>query len=513
MMRWFTLLALTLTTMVIGNGQGLRSFMLSEEHALPFSNVNNDLVRSGDTLWAGTSSGLAMSLDHGLKWKYFDKSLGFRDGGISAIAVNGRSIWIAQALSYRKSGEAIPIGVGLSYSSDGGLTWQHFEQPMEERGATVDTIRYGHNNIRSLAITARENNLTYDIAINGPTVWVASFAGMLRRSDDRGTTWSRVVLPPDNRNSIAPTDTLDFDLSPSSGALGLRENLNHRVFSVIAASDGSLWVGTAAGINVSTDGGTSWRRLSHQNQLKPISGNFVVALSEQRWNDKTVIWAATVNALDPDEQRGVSFSNDGGETWTTALLGEFAHNFAFKDSIAYVATDNGLFRTDDMGRTWLLSGSIIDPTNRQRITATAVNAVAVMGDTVWVATGGGLAYTIDSPELPFGSQWRVLRRYESVVSTSSTYSYPSPFSPDDQAVRIHYALRGSAANVSIRIFDFSMQLVKTLIQNAPRSGAFEHDEVWDGRDEQRRRVANGVYFYRIDIDGEDPRMGKIFVVE
>ena len=55
------------------------------------------------------------------------------------------------------------------------------------------------------------------------------------------------------------------------------------------------------------------------------------------------MWAATVNANDPDEIKGVSYSDNAGQTWKTTLLGEWAHNIAVKDSIVYIATDNGLF--------------------------------------------------------------------------------------------------------------------------------------------------------------------------
>ena len=111
-------------------------------------------------------------------------------------------------------------------------------------------------------------------------------------------------------------------------------NLNHSVFSIYASDDTTIWVGTAGGINKSTDGGTSWRKFSHQNQAKPISGNFVVALKEQQLVNQRIIWAATVNAEDNNEIKGVSYSSDSGESWVTTLLGEFAHNIAFNDSIS-----------------------------------------------------------------------------------------------------------------------------------------------------------------------------------
>jgi hypothetical protein len=35
--------------------------------------------------------------------------------------------------------------------------------------------------------------------------------------------------------------------------------------------------------------------------------------------------------------------------------------------------------------------------------------------------------------------------------------------------------------------------------------------IW--RDDRGRRVSNGIYFYRIEIEGSDPQWGKIFVLQ
>jgi hypothetical protein len=345
---------------------------------------------------------------------------------------------------------------------------------------------------------------------------------MLRKSTDRGQTWQRIVLPPDSLNQISPSDTLKFALSGvdkffASDSLynkdTLRASLNHVMFSVYASDDSTIWVGTANGVNKSTNGGISWRKFNHLNQLKPISGNWVVGITEQRWGAKRILWAATVNAVDPDEKRGVSFSSDGGETWGTALLGEWAHNIAWRDSLVYVATDNGVYRSSDFGISWTRSGTIYDPSTLQRFASPTVYAVGVEGERLWTGGPEGLAYTIDSPPSPFGSSWKIFRTYQTVQATGQTYSYPLPFSPSSEAVRIHFSTAGKTTPVTIRLFDFAMQPVKTLLRDAVRSGSIEHDEIWDGRDDRGRRVANGIYFYRVELDGGDAQWGKIFVLQ
>ncbi|MBI3004386.1 MAG: hypothetical protein HYY49_03115 [Ignavibacteriales bacterium] len=454
------------------------------------------------------------TINKGLSWNNFGNTGDLTNRGISALAVDDESIWIATAFTTMQDGESLSSGGGLYYSSDRGQTWTFVAQPIDV--GTVDTLDYegGNNKILALAITTVVNNVTFDIALTKNTIWIASFAGMLRKSTNRGLTWDRVILPPDNLNSISPNDSLDFDLAPTSGRVGLRGNLNHRVFSLFASDDSTIWVGTAGGINKSTDGGISWQKYSHQNQLNPISGNFVVALKEQRWASKRVLWAATINAEAADEIRGVSFSADGGQNWKTALLGEFSHNISFQDSIVYVATDGGLFRSSDEGATWSRSGTIYDKQNLHRFSSSAVFAVSAMGDTVWVGGPEGITYTLDAPLQPFGSEWKVFRTYQTLAEPSATYSYPSPFSPDDEVVRIHYTVsRSSAQSITIRIFDFAMQPVRTLIQNAQRAGPREYDEIWDGNDNSGKRVANGVYFYRVEVDDAEPIWGKIFAIQ
>ena len=58
-----------------------------------------------------------------------------------------------------------------------------------------------------------------------------------------------------------------------------------------------------------------------------------------------------------------------------------------------------------------------------------------------------------------------------------------------------------------------MHRVRTIIKDAQRSGLQEHDEIWDGRDDSRNSVTNGVYFYRVVLNNGDPIWGKIMVLQ
>jgi hypothetical protein len=159
-----------------------------------------------------------------------------------------------------------------------------------------------------------------------------------------------------------------------------------------------------------------------------------------------------------------------------------------------------------------------DLTNLQRITQSTVYGVATQGDSLWIggSDGTALAYNIidDTVKHTFNATWKVFRTYEQIGTKRTTYSYPCPFSPSvDGKVRLHYSLVGkSAASVSIRIYDFGMLPVKTVLQNVTRTGGSENDETWDGKGDNNKFVANGVYFYSVEIDNSEPIWGKVFVI-
>ncbi|MCX7761718.1 MAG: hypothetical protein N2252_02635 [Candidatus Kryptonium sp.] len=472
---------------------------------LPPGNVVTNICICGDTVWIGTSKGLSRTTDGGKTWKNYYKTAEFGESRISAIACKDGVIWVALARTTKIDNNYFPEGLGLLYSTDGGQTWVKVNQPLDEKTDTLEI--YGSNTIKALPITTTINNIIYDIALTKDAIFIASFAGGLRKSTDMGKTWKRVVIPPDNLNRIKPNDILNFELNPV-------KNYNHRVFSVISVDDSIIWVGTADGINKSTDGGRSWVKFNHQNQISPISGNFVVALGNQKINQggtaKSIIWGATINANDPKEYKALSFSEDGGETWKTTLIGEFVHNIAFKDSTVYAVSDNGLWRTKNFGQNWEKAGKIIDFLSRQMIYTNVFYSIGVQKDTIWAGSSDGLVKFVDS-EI-FGDNWKIFRTYEKVAGHDKTYAYPNPFSPWLEVTRIHYSVDKPQSKVTIEIYDFAMRKIRTIISNATRDGVKEYDEIWDGKDDSGKIVPNGVYFYRVKID-EKELYGKILLIQ
>ncbi|MCH7761458.1 S8 family peptidase, partial [candidate division TA06 bacterium] len=70
---------------------------------------------------------------------------------------------------------------------------------------------------------------------------------------------------------------------------------------------------------------------------------------------------------------------------------------------------------------------------------------------------------------------------------------PNPF---HTFTTIHYSL-STKGKVTLRIYDITGRLVRTLVNG--EKGAGSHVVLWNGRDEQKREVTSGVYFYRLEV--------------
>jgi hypothetical protein len=457
----------------------------------PVSRMNSnsvvDILPVGDAIWTATGEGLSVTNDNGATWTHFSTPEGIGHGSATALATFGGRIWAATAFDTTTALGSFDAGGGIGWTSD-GHSWHWFPQPVDSR----DESRYKPT-------TTNVQNLIYDIAIvpseTDTTVWIASFGGGLRKSTDLGQTWTVVTV-----------DGLPFD------ALTY---LTHRMFSV--HFDGrALWAGSAGGIHRSLDYGKTWTTFTHQNQTEGISGNFVVAIGHHEVDGRTVIWAATVEALDSSEVRAVSVTLDNGLTWRTTLQGEFAHNFGFDGETVYAATDDGVYKSSDLGLTWARFPAITDAITGESLLTTEMAAVAAIPSrSVWFGSMDGLAASFDD-----GRSWKIFHAFETPGGPTApeTYAYPNPFSPlrqgvtesGDGHVRFQYHLTQSG-RVTAEVFDFGMNAVATVVRDRYRS-AGDFSEVWNGKNDFGDMVANGVYFYRITIDGSKTLWGKVMVI-
>ncbi|MGB9697545.1 MAG: hypothetical protein ACP5P3_09245 [Ignavibacteria bacterium] len=482
----------------------------------PISNFITDIFPSGDTVWFATGSGIMRTINNFASFQHYYGISPFGEDDISGFVVKNNFIVVATAISQEISGENIPVGTGIKVSIDYGLTWNSFPQPVDN---TADSnIVYGSNTLYALPVVVPQQNLAYDIAVtrtknttNGVTIWITSFAGGLRKSTDLGTTWQRVVLPPDNLDSININVTgYTFSLNP-------RNNLNHRAFTVEALNDSSLIVGTANGVNISTDWGVSWRKFNFQNSgsgINRIAGNFVVNLHIQRFSNQAIIWAATRKAEDPNEVNAISYTTNLGQSWRYTLKDISPNGISSKDSIVFAETEGGLWRARFGIFDWSKPSIIYDEITKDVLKTSSFYSGSNIGDTLYFGSADGLLRTIETGQ-PWLGRWKIFRAMQVIDLNSDikTYAAPNPFSPSTEVTRIFYKTGKTISKITIKIFDFGMNPVKTLIQNAVRTNPDELFTMWDGKNNSGYQVANGVYFYRIEVDDDPPVWGKILVLQ
>jgi hypothetical protein len=75
-------------------------------------------------------------------------------------------------------------------------------------------------------------------------------------------------------------------------------------------------------------------------------------------------------------------------------------------------------------------------------------------------------------------------------------NYPNPFNPET-TIEMSLPLSGKA---SLKVYNMRGQLVRTLADGQMTAG--KHTITWNGRDNQGRSVASGLYFYRVESNGQ-----------
>jgi len=228
----------------------------------------------------------------------------------------------------------------------------------------------------------------------------------------------------------------------------------------------------------------------------------------QMFNGKRIIWAATVNADDPTEQRGVSYTINDGLSWNTALLGERVYNITAHDSLVFAATSKGLWKTED-GINWArykparqaipVPNTAIHSTDEvlaNEVYSVAFDSRPYYGDnSIWIGTGDGAAHSYDLD----GLNWKIFR---AEYDRDEDYAYPNPFSPythnvigGDGYVRFHTNEWSGTFVIDFDVYNFAME--KVFAGSFDRRDASSGALKWNGRDTQGRLVDNGVYFVKL----------------
>jgi hypothetical protein len=512
-----------------------------------FGTEIGDIVWSGRYLWAATESGVAR-LDpqqaNGTSagdWVTFTVLNGIGRGSISALDAVGDTVWVSTIIDTATSIGTRQMGTGLSFSHDAGRTWTHIPNeaifdpqiPSFERGPGTQI-----------------DNGCFGLSIGQGEVWAAFFAGSTVRLSDDGRRWRRAL--PDGAEEIVffASDTAADSLRILADSLAnagadedlivralvesdslASQGLLHRTFSVLAYGD-TVWIGTSSGLTRSLDGGQTWKNIKVRPAVGgtvvpgQIGGNWVLSIEREITADgSSIVWVGTNVTGLPGEVASMSYSRDAGETWTVTGP-TFAWDFAFGPSYAWAATSRGLLSSAHPAEGAERSWEAVDVSAGESLSGTFVGLENMRWngeDVLWVGAENGLGRSTDE-----GANWRIIRDLVRVRtldtnsfvggggvrdSTAVTYAAPNPFSPSagDRSL-IVFSLQ-DAAQVDIDIYDFASRKVRSLVSGTSFIGGIDHQIPWDGRDDSGQSVANGTYFYRIQLDSGRQAFGKVVVLD
>jgi len=95
----------------------------------------------------------------------------------------------------------------------------------------------------------------------------------------------------------------------------------------------------------------------------------------------------------------------------------------------------------------------------------------------------------------------------SVYETALTGNYPNPFNP---VTNISFTIGDDNQKTSLIIYNILGQKVKTLVNSLLEKGAYNLS--WNGTDDDNKRVASGIFFYRL-TNGKDALTRKMILIK
>ncbi|MEX0661097.1 MAG: FlgD immunoglobulin-like domain containing protein [Balneolaceae bacterium] len=495
-------------------------------------NSITSLEASENALWIGPGLNRILDSELDIYVPQNADSVFFGRGRVFSLSVSQDTVLAGLGYNSSFGDESIQTAQGFYKSVDNGNNWQFLEFPLDPRpadgcdgesvGAPCDIeFTYGDETYIRTRITVPQQSPPFEVDFRGDVILSVNWASGLLRSIDGGESWERLILPPSSETELTPSETYEWNSLTESGEVvnryDPRYDNNLLGFGLLIDDEDRVWVGTASGINISTNALTAplheieWTRIPKSSQEDGLPGNWIVNIREQPETDR--VWMSTWST-GPDDENGLVYTDNGGETFSHFLMSERVNDIGFFDGSIFVAADRGLFISRDDGNSWERIEQIRSANTFIKQDA-IYYSIASTNDQIWVGTSDGLASSQDN-----GENWSIIRVdvplsggniYQPDAPDVNTYAYPNPFSPNQHGtVRIKYEAT-KAGSSQLSVYDFAMNPVYTSPKvSISLEGSYEF--TWDGQDQTGRYAASGPYIYVIDTAGKQID-GKILLID
>ena len=501
-------------------------------------NFLNEDVSSG--------TGLAWSLDNGNTWNYIEQP--------QDELPMCEELTCENPLNSPDECDCSPAASGCS--------WDVPTQTCSLVGNNI-IIDWGGQSLSSLAIQTSAKNVTYDVSadIINEYIYTANWAGMLRRFKytDNNPIWELVPLPMDGQSSVNcgsyPSNFVYNPVDPLiSGNLNYGGNHNHKVFSVYTEFYNQqmyIWAGTADGVNkgiIDQNGCIDW---IHYTTLDGLGGDWIIDIVPQYINNENIrIWLVSWDREEAaPHPNSLTYTDDNGNSWieieqfseeyidvnnndiydqedsiiedlnnNNIYDGATPYSLYFNDQVLYASTNRGLYyafvnNISNWERLEFPEQILDELDYNQNIvegifTQTKVYTCINRNEIFFIGTPNGLVWVdagsnIDNPNLWSLELWdSYVPSNQEIVNKNKLHIWPNPYFIENIYTNVNFQYKTSNNNGKMKIYDFSMNLVDSF--DCDKKNNYENLECsWDGRSKNNIKVANGVYFCKLEIGNKE----------
>jgi photosystem II stability/assembly factor-like uncharacterized protein len=255
-----------------------------------------DAVHEGKrlTIYVGAASGgVWKSVNGGTTFKpVFDKQPVQSIGAITIDPKDPKTVWVGTGEAWTRNSTS--VGDGVYKSTDGGENW------------TILGLRESER-IGKIAVDPSDTNVVYVCALG--KLWSDSDERGLYKTTDGGKTWSRILKGP---NGSTGCSTMAMNPQDPKTIFACLWDFRRKGWTFRSGGEGPD-APSGSGLFKSGDGGATWTELDEKSAkglpAKPW-GRVAVAVAPSK---PSVVYAV-IEAAPP--RNGLYRSDDGGRTWT-----------------------------------------------------------------------------------------------------------------------------------------------------------------------------------------------------